>query len=126
MLKSGMYPDSIREIKSGSHKIIIPKSKGEFVKTPDTLLMSPRSFLRIGKVIKENEEPLTVAQVKHRDRSYIISKLNQKLQQFTSGGSEKKNLNRNDYLDYMAKLTSELKPQNNVEFTRQAELDGNK
>lgn len=69
----------VKEIKSGMHTVHIPKSKGEFVKTPDTLLMSPRAFLRIGKVIKENEEPLTVAQIKHRDRSYIISKLNQKL-----------------------------------------------
>lgn len=51
----------MREIKSGSHTVFIPKSKGEFVKTPDTLLMSPRAFLRIGKVVKENEEPLTVA-----------------------------------------------------------------
>ncbi len=54
-------------------------SVGLQIKTPDTIRMSPRQFLRIGKVQKEHEEPLTEAQVKHRDRSYIISKLNKQL-----------------------------------------------
>ena len=55
-------------------------NKGKFIKTMDTIKMSPRDFLRIGKVQKEVEEPLTEAQVKHRDRSYIISKLNKSIQ----------------------------------------------
>jgi len=53
-----------------------PQKVGSFVKTSDTIRMSPRNFLRIGKVQKHQEEPLTEAQVKHRDRSHVIQKLN--------------------------------------------------
>lgn len=54
----------------------IPLAEGQWIDTADRLRMSPRDFLRIGKVQKELEEPLTDAQVQHRDRSYIIHKLN--------------------------------------------------
>lgn len=57
----------------------IGESKGIYTKTPDKIRLSPRQFLRIGKVQKEKEEPLTDAQIKHRDRSYIIQKLNQSI-----------------------------------------------
>lgn len=57
-----------------------PNEIGEFIKTKDTLRMSPRNFVRIGKVKKDHEEPLTEAQVKHRDRSHVIHKLNQNVQ----------------------------------------------
>ena len=66
--------------KSKAHKVIIPPSEGKFIKTADTLRKKPCDFLRIGKVQKEQDEPLTEAQVKHRDRSYIISKLNKNIQ----------------------------------------------
>jgi hypothetical protein len=60
--------------------LVIPPSVGKFIKTSDTIRMSPRDFLRIGKVQKEQEEPMTEAQIKHRDRSYIINKLNRSIQ----------------------------------------------
>ena len=59
--------------------------------------MSPRDFLRIGKVLKNHEEPLTEAQVKHRDRSYIIQKLNKSVQ-LLQGEEKKKKVVRSDYL----------------------------
>ena len=65
--------------KSKAHRVIIPPSEGKLIKTPDQIRRSPRDFLRIGKVQKEQDEPLTEAQVKHRDRSYIISKLNKNI-----------------------------------------------
>lgn len=60
--------------------------------------MSPRDFLRIGKVRKELEEPLTEAQVKHRDRSYIIHKLNKSVQ-LLRGDDKVKQVIRADYLN---------------------------
>ena len=42
-------------------KIYLPVTEGKFVKTVDTIRMSPRDFLRIGKVQKEQEEALTEA-----------------------------------------------------------------
>ena len=57
----------------------LPKEEGIYVKTKDTVRMSPRNFLRIGKVQKHHEEPLTEAQVMHRDRSHVIHKLNQQV-----------------------------------------------
>lgn len=42
-------------------------------------MLSPRNYLKIGKVQKNLEVPLTDDEVKHRDRSYIINKLNQNL-----------------------------------------------
>ena len=64
---------------SSKQRFVPTPSIGLQIKTPDTIRMSPRQFLRIGKVQKEHEEPLTEAQVKHRDRSYIISKLNKSI-----------------------------------------------
>ena len=61
-----------KEKKPKAKKLYLPITEGKFIKTKDTIRMSPRDFLRIGKVQKEHEEPLTEAQVKHRDRSYII------------------------------------------------------
>ena len=56
------HRNEYRKLKSKDIKnIIFPQSDGKFIKTPDTLRMSPRKFLRIGKVQKGKEEPLTVA-----------------------------------------------------------------
>lgn len=74
--------------------------------------MSPRDFLRIGKVQKEQEEPLTEAQVKHRDRSYIISKLNKSIQQMQGQElkDEKKRLSRAQYQG-LSKEIAQAKPE---------------
>jgi len=78
--------------------------------------MSPRDFLRIGKVQKEHEEPLTYAQVKHRDRSYIISKLNKNIQQM-QGEEEKKQIARKDYLNLYKEATALKAQEKQKEFT---------
>lgn len=40
-------------------KLVRPRKDGAFIKTDDTLKISPRNFLRIGKVQKMDEEPMT-------------------------------------------------------------------
>ena len=72
--------------------------------------MSPRDFLRIGKVLKSNEEPLTEAQVKHRDRSYIIQKLNKSVQ-LLQGEEKKKKVVRSDYLSMYQKQGTMADPE---------------
>ena len=74
------------------------------ITSADNLKYSPRQFLRIGKVKKDLEEPLTEAQVKHRDRSYIISKLNKSIQRM-QGDEKKKKLGRSEYLNSYKEAT---------------------
>jgi len=43
--------DDYKKLKSKEIKgIVFPHTDGKFIKTPDTLRLSPRKFLRIGKV----------------------------------------------------------------------------
>ena len=92
------------------------------IKTPDLIRMSPRQFLRIGKVQKEQEEPLTEAQVKHRDRSYIISKLNKSIQQM-QGDEKKKKVARDDYLNLYKETANQTKKEIPEEFTEKADKE---
>lgn len=100
----------------------LPKSEGKFVKTGDVLRLSPRGFLRIGKVQKEHDEPLTEAQVKHRDRSYIISKLNKNIQQM-QGEEKQKAIERAQYLDHYKKTANAEKKAKDPDFTEKAEKE---
>ena len=67
-------------MQQGRRHPVIPGTIGTYIKAVDTLRMSPRDFLRIGKVQKEIEEPLTEAQQKHRDRAHVMTKLNKVVQ----------------------------------------------
>ena len=58
----GKISDTVK--KMISYKPIVPKrpkEEGYYIKTKDTVRLSPRNFLRIGKVKKDHEEPLTEA-----------------------------------------------------------------
>lgn len=99
------YQENIN--KPPKKKYVPPPSFGKRIKTADTIRRSPRDFLRIGKVQKETEEPMTEAQHNHRDRSYIIQKLNKSVQMLR-GEEDKKKVVRGDYLN-MYKSSASLK-----------------
>lgn len=101
-------------------KFEVPKSKGKKIKTHDIMLRSPRDFLKIGKVQKMEEEPLTEAQVKHRDRSYIIQKLNKNIMEM-KGQETKKNIGRKDYEAYYKATSLAKKEEQKKSFTENAE-----
>jgi hypothetical protein len=102
--------------------LFLPKSEGKLVKTVDSLRLSPRGFLRIGKVQKEHDEPLTEAQVKHRDRSYIISKLNKNIQAM-QGEEKQRAIERAQYLDHYKKTANAEKKAKDPDFTEKAEKE---
>lgn len=115
----GKIPDKIKQqIDYKPIRPQIPKEEGIFVKTKDTLRLSPRNFLRIGKVQKHHEEPLTEAQVKHRDRSHVIHKLNQQVQIMKK--KENKDIKRDDYLSLYEKTVSQKQSEKQKEFTQAA------
>ena len=107
-----------------------PATEGLYIKNPDAPKLSPRDFLRIGKVQKQHEKPMTDENVKHRDRAYIIKKLNKSIHEM-QGEDCKKIKAKNDITSLIgqkmsggAKKLNESLYMNKSDAITQAKLRG--
>lgn len=52
---------------------------GRYIHHPDASKQEPRDFLLIARVVKRNCRPLTVAEVKHKQRANVLFKLDNEI-----------------------------------------------
>ena len=66
------------------------------VQHPDMLKQEPRDYLLIGRVVKRNCRPLTIAEAKHLQRDNVLFKLENEIRDLQRQGEYERKVNANE------------------------------
>ena len=70
--------------------------EGLYVQHPDMLKQEPRDFLLIGRVVKRNCRPLTIAEAKHLQRNSVLFKLDAEIRDLQRQAGYERQVNQNE------------------------------
>ena len=77
---------------------------GMLIQHPDMLKQEPRDYLLIGRVVKRNCRPLTIAEAKHLQRNNVLFKLDAEIRDLQRQGNYERQVNQNEKLKKLVRF----------------------